>query len=1499
LRRFPLILGVALLLPGGVLAQEEEGGTFLERFLERNLSGAGRDVRVTGFEGLLSSTARMQRLTIADDEGVWLTLEGVTLDWSRAALLRGRLSVNTLTADEIVLARPPQGEADPALPNPEASGFRLPDLPVAVRIGEISSPSITLGEPVFGIESAFSLEGALTLEGGEGSGMIDVRRLDGPQGTFLIDAAFSNETRVLDIDVSLQEAPGGIVATLAGFPGEPSVDLDISGQGPLSDFSATLALATGGEPRLEGTLVIGGENVAAGEPVPFRAAVSGDVAPLFAPDYRDFFGNDVSLDVAGRRGADGSLDLDTFALEARSISLDGRLALGAGGLPQSFDLDGRIASQDGAPVLLPIPGEPTRVDAVKLRAAFDAGAGNTWDGTFRISGLDRPGFSAAEIALDGGGTIAGNRGGAGGGFTVGLDFAAEALDLGDPAAGEALGERVTGRIEIAGVPDEPLRIGRFDLTGESYALESAGTLDIADRDLAIDGRARVSASDLSVFSGVAQRPLAGSAELTLSGRGALLAGTFDADVEGRTTGLAIGIPQVDNLVTGTTNLTLSAARDLEGITLRTFRLGSPVARITAEGVVRSVGSRLNLSASLDDGALVLPGLDGRHSLSLIAEGDGEVWAVRSSLSGATLSGSVVGEIDDSGASPAFEGTATLDAASLAPFAVPSGFPELRGALSLRLDGSVVADLSRFDLRASMEEEGLSLGRADLDRLLTGGLSVTLDAAREPEGPVTLRALSLAAPGLSAEAQGTLTGLPPTLGEIDADALLSAAFDGRLSVRARDLAPLGPLAGLPELSGSLDATAAGSLAADLSRFDLRLDATERGLTLGRPDLDALLSGGLALALETSREPGGPVLIDTLTARTPTISVAAEGALSGLPEALVPLPPDLAETAVFEGRVVLDADNLAPAGPLAGLRGLGGALRATMEGSVALDLETLDLRLDANGANFRTGVEAADAYLGGGTVLAIDVARSDGMFQIRRARFASPGLTASAEGQLGRGDGALAAEVRIDNLGRIVEGFSGPATARVQANATGSGPWTVAANIDGPGGTTLRTEGSIAPSLDRVDLSVRGDVPLGLANTFIQPRSVSGRAALDLKVSGPPALSSVSGRIATSDARFVAPTIGIVLERVTAEIALASGRAQVDLGAAVQGGGRITVAGPVALSAPYAGDLRIAFDNARLRDPALYETTVNGNLTLSGPLAGGAGIAGRLALGRTELRIPSGVTGGTAPIPDITHIAEPPPVRQTRVRAGLIDESGNRPGSEQDARRGPGYSLDIRIDALNQIFIRGRGLDAELGGSLRIGGTTNNVIPAGQFDLLRGRLDILGRRLVLDQGSITLQGDFDPFLFLSASSSADGITARVVLSGRHQRPDIRFESSPELPEDEIVSRLLFGRGIENISAFQAAQLASSVATLTGSGGEGLLGNLRKGFGLDDLDVTTNDAGQAQLTLGTYIADNLYTDVSVSDGRTELEINLELTPSITVTGSTADNGDSSIGIRFERDF
>ena len=96
-----IALFIAPLVPVPLIAQDTEDRGLLEGLLEDSLSGAGRTVDVQGVQGALSSTASIDSLTIADADGVWLTLTGVTLNWSRAALLSGRLDVTELSAKEL------------------------------------------------------------------------------------------------------------------------------------------------------------------------------------------------------------------------------------------------------------------------------------------------------------------------------------------------------------------------------------------------------------------------------------------------------------------------------------------------------------------------------------------------------------------------------------------------------------------------------------------------------------------------------------------------------------------------------------------------------------------------------------------------------------------------------------------------------------------------------------------------------------------------------------------------------------------------------------------------------------------------------------------------------------------------------------------------------------------------------------------------------------------------------------------------------------------------------------------------------------------------------------------------------------------------------------------------------------------------------------------------------------------------------------------------------
>jgi translocation and assembly module TamB len=104
------------LLPLTAIADTAADKDFLTTWLQENLSGTGRTVTIDGFQGALSSQASLKQLTIADGQGVWLTLKDVTLDWSRSALLTGNIRIDQLSAGEIDFERVPTADATSAVP---------------------------------------------------------------------------------------------------------------------------------------------------------------------------------------------------------------------------------------------------------------------------------------------------------------------------------------------------------------------------------------------------------------------------------------------------------------------------------------------------------------------------------------------------------------------------------------------------------------------------------------------------------------------------------------------------------------------------------------------------------------------------------------------------------------------------------------------------------------------------------------------------------------------------------------------------------------------------------------------------------------------------------------------------------------------------------------------------------------------------------------------------------------------------------------------------------------------------------------------------------------------------------------------------------------------------------------------------------------------------------------------------------------------------------------
>ncbi len=687
--------------------------------------------------------------------------------------------------------------------------------------------------------------------------------------------------------------------------------------------------------------------------------------------------------------------------------------------------------------------------------------------------------------------------------------------------------------------------------------------------------------------------------------------------------------------------------------------------------------------------------------------------------------------------------------------------------------------------------------------------------------------------------------------------------GRAEATVDDLGRLSGLVGRP-LSGAARVVVEGAASPLTGAFDGEVTVEGTDVALGQAQADALLKGVARIDLSAKRDETGTELR--------ALSVAA-GTLE----------------ATAQGRVTSGALDLTARVDFRDLAALGGGFRGALTGDLRVTgaPEAARLVLDGRGRGLAVGQAEADRLLRGETVLALDV-ETGAALTLNRVEVSNPQVTlrAASTGE------ALDLTARIADLALLLPEFPGALAVTGTAAQAGDG-LRIDLRGQGPGGIDARVAGRLLEN-GNADLTIAGQAQAGLANAFLAGQLISGPVRFDLRMNGPAAVSSLSGRVALSGGRIADPSVFFALQDVGVTADLAQGRAQLSGGAGLTSGGRVALDGTVGLTAPFPADLRVALQGAILRDPQLFQTTANGEVTLRGPLTGGAAVGGRIVLSETEVQIPSTGLGGGADIPELRHVNEPGPVHETRARAGLLDSGAGGGGG------GRPIALDLTISAPSQIYIRGRGLDAELGGELRLGGTTAAVVPSGAFDLIRGRLDILGKRLDLTQASLTLEGDFVPMLAVAASNESDGITSFVRIDGPATEPEVTFTSSPELPEEEVLSRLLFGRGIDSLSALQAAQLASAVATLAGRGGIGIVGRLREGFGLDDLDVQTGAEGGATVRAGKYLSENVYSQIEVDDkGQSQINLNLDVTDSITLRGSAGSTGETGLGIFFEKDY
>jgi translocation and assembly module TamB len=217
----------------------------------------------------------------------------------------------------------------------------------------------------------------------------------------------------------------------------------------------------------------------------------------------------------------------------------------------------------------------------------------------------------------------------------------------------------------------------------------------------------------------------------------------------------------------------------------------------------------------------------------------------------------------------------------------------------------------------------------------------------------------------------------------------------------------------------------------------------------------------------------------------------------------------------------------------------------------------------------------------------------------------------------------------------------------------------------------------------------------------------------------------------------------------------------------------------------------------------------------------------------------------------------------------------------------------------------GLDSEWKTNMRVTGAATAPRVNGKIEVIRGRYSFSGHQFDLEQGVITFNGEMmNPTLAIRAETKIDTVTAGIAVAGSAQKPDISFISTPTLPQDEILARILFGDNVANLSAVQAVQLGVALNGLRGGGG-GLnpMGKLQGASGLDRIGIVGGDEATGRgtsLSVGQHISNNVYVEVITdSKGFTATQLEIALSRTLSLLSKTGTNAGSSANLRYSKDY
>ena len=466
------------------------------------------------------------------------------------------------------------------------------------------------------------------------------------------------------------------------------------------------------------------------------------------------------------------------------------------------------------------------------------------------------------------------------------------------------------------------------------------------------------------------------------------------------------------------------------------------------------------------------------------------------------------------------------------------------------------------------------------------------------------------------------------------------------------------------------------------------------------------------------------------------------------------------------------------------------------------------------------------------------------------------------------------------------------SRLSIGATARGAKGLNSTID----VVLPVEASAAP----LHLAIVRNRPIQgriVADGEVQPlwdlfyggdRELGGNVKLNASLGGTLGDPQITGQAQVSGGRLDDYASGLVLTNLQASVAMDTHQITLNsLTAKDEKSGIVDGSGTISLVRGGGSNLKLDFKKFRLIDTDDLQATASGQATFTRGADGKVKIAGTLDIDRAEINAQAKLR------PSVVSIDV--------IERGLPDQQSVALLKPTKAR-GPPIDLDIKLRANRGVFVRGRGVNAELSLNADVGGTLTRPDLTGRARVYQGSYEFAGKRFDFDErGSVTLANAPEQIrLDLTATWEGPSLTATVRIAGTAAKPQITLTSAPSLPQSEILSQVLFGSSASQLSGAETAQLASTATALATGGGFDVLGSLRQFAGLDRLAFAGDQTSGLAVAGGKYIGDNVYLEV-IGGGRQgpSAEVDWRVRRHLSLTSTLSNELGAKIAIRWTHDF